>query len=81
MNPEVPKAEVRPPRGLVIGSILGVVAWLVFILIFALYWSTQYSLFQDVIVTIVSLAVTALLIGAAWTFWYYPGPVIRTSEK
>ena len=65
------------PMGPVIASILGIVAWLIFILIYALYWSKNFDLFQNVIVTIVSLSVTALLIGAMWLVWYRPTGELR----
>jgi len=54
----------------IIGSILGVIGWLVFILLYALFWSKGFNLFQDVIVTVVSLAITALLIGLIWLIWF-----------
>ena len=41
----------------IVFSILGVIAWLVFILLYALFWSRGFSLFQNIIVTIVSLAI------------------------
>jgi uncharacterized RDD family membrane protein YckC len=58
------------PIAPIILSILGVVAWLVFILIFALYWSSGFSLFQNVIVTIVSFLIAGLLIGLMWMPWF-----------
>jgi len=45
---------------------LGIAAWLVFILLYALYWSKGFSLFQNAIVTLVSFLLTGLLIGAMW---------------
>lgn len=65
-----PDQELEPPLAPVLGSILGVVAWLLFILLYSLYWSKDYTLFQNAIVTIVSLFVTALGIGAMWLIWY-----------
>lgn len=53
----------------VIGSILGVIAWAVFILLFALFWSNGFSLFQNIIVTVVSLIIDGLLIGLMWVVW------------
>lgn len=69
------------PMGPVIGSIFFVVAWLVFILAYALYWSKGFDLFQNIVVTIVSLAVTALLIGAMWLIWYRPTGELRSKYK
>lgn len=60
------------PMAPIVVSILGAVVWLVFILFYALYWSSGFSLFQNVIVTIVSFAITGLLIGLAWLIWFHP---------
>jgi hypothetical protein len=54
-----------------------VVVWLVFILFYALYWSSGFSLFQNVIVTIVSLMNTGLVIGAMWLIWFHPSGELR----
>jgi hypothetical protein len=53
----------------IVFSILGVIAWLIFILLYALYWSKSFSLFQNIILTIVSLAIAGLLIGLMWVVW------------
>jgi hypothetical protein len=58
------------PNAPIIGSILGVMGWLVFILLYALFWSKGFSLFQNIIVTIVSLAIDALLIGLVWLAYF-----------
>lgn len=56
----------------IIVSIVGVIGWLVFILLYALFWSKGFSLFQNVIVTVVSLAITGLVIGLMWIVWLLP---------
>lgn len=65
------------PMGPVIGSILFVVGWLAFILLYALYWSKGFDLFQNIIVTIASLLIMSLLIGAMWLIWYHPTGELR----
>ena len=67
-------SEGSPPRHdgpgpLVVVSILGVVAWAVFILLYVLLWSSKYGLFQNVVVTVATLLITALLIGLMWVVW------------
>ena len=66
-----PPAETRTPLpiGLIVASMIGFLVWLVFILVFALYWSESFSLFQNIIVFIVSLCITGLLIGLMWIIW------------
>jgi cation transporter-like permease len=63
------KKEIKPPFGAIVGSILGLVAWLVFILAYALFWSRSYTLFQNFIVTVASLLIVGLLIGLMWVVW------------
>ncbi|MDG6995123.1 MAG: hypothetical protein JRN52_04295 [Nitrososphaerota archaeon] len=69
------------PMGPVIASIFAVIGWLVFILVYALYWSKAFDLFQNIIVTIVSLAIMSLLIGAMWLIWYHPTGELRRQYK
>jgi len=57
------------PLAPIVGSIVGIIGWLVFILLYALYWSKGFNLFQNVIVTIVSLAIAGLLVGLIWAVW------------
>jgi hypothetical protein len=59
----------RMPFAPIILSFLAVAVWLVFILLYALYWSTGFSWFQNIIVTIVSLALMALVVGMMWMIW------------
>ena len=57
------------PTGLIVVSMVGFLVWLVFILLFALYWSEGFNLFQNITVFIVSLCITGLLIGLMWIIW------------
>jgi hypothetical protein len=57
------------PFAPIILSFLAVAVWLVFILLYALYWSTGFSWFQNIIVTIVSLLIMGLLVGLMWVVW------------
>lgn len=62
----------QPKTGLfvpIVVSIIGVIVWLMFILFFALFWSNNYNLFQDIVVFIATLCITALLIGLMWLIW------------
>ena len=57
------------PLGLMILSFVAIGLWLVFILLYALFWSTGFNWFQNIIVTIVSIVLVGLVVGAAWTVW------------
>ena len=60
--------HTRPIGGIVV-TLLAVIAWLIFILVYALYWSANYSLFQDIVVVIVSFGITGVVIGLGWVVW------------
>jgi hypothetical protein len=57
------------PLGPIVVTFLAVIAWLIFILLYALFWSGPYSLFQNAIVTLVTLVIVGLVIGLTWTVW------------
>ena len=57
------------PLGPIVATFLIVIGWLVFILVYALDWSSKYSAFQNAIVTLVTLVIMGLLIGLIWTAW------------
>jgi hypothetical protein len=61
--------EHAKPTTPIILSIVIAIVWLVFILFYALFWSNSFSLFQNIVVTIVSLAIAALVIGLTWVVW------------
>lgn len=70
MRSAPPTREARlTPLGPIIATMLGLVVWLVFILLYALFWSKGLDLFQNIVVTFVSLLITAILIGIMWMVW------------
>ena len=60
--------HVRPVGGVVL-TMVAIIAWLVFILVYALFWSGGYDLFQNLIVTVVTLGITGMVIGLGWVLW------------
>jgi len=57
------------PFALAIASMVAFLAWLVFILLFALFWSNSYHFFQDIVILISSLGIVAVVIGLMWFIW------------
>jgi hypothetical protein len=58
----------------VLVSILGPVAWLSFTLLYVGFWASGFTLFQSIIVILVSVIILGGLMGALWTGW---GPRYR----
>jgi hypothetical protein len=50
-------------------TILLITGWLVFILIYAFFWSGAYNLFQNIVLFIASLIALFGLIAAVWASW------------
>jgi hypothetical protein len=61
--------ERHKPLGTIVGTFVAIIAWLVFILLYALYWSKSFDLFQNVVVALVSLVIMGLVIGLMWTVY------------
>lgn len=57
-----------------LASITGAVVWLSFTLLYAGFWARGFTLFQSVIVILVSVVVLAGVMGAVRTVW---GPWYR----
>ncbi len=57
------------PLAPIVVSILAAVGWLIFILFYSLFWSTEFTFFQNIITTIVSFLIVALLIGLMWVIY------------
>jgi hypothetical protein len=52
-----------------IASILGPIAWLSATLLYVGFWATNFSLFQSVILILVSTLILGGVMGAVWTAW------------
>lgn len=68
-----PMAEVRAFAGglrwRILLSILGPIAWLVFTLLYVGFWASGYTLFQDLIVVLVSILLLFGTLASAWILW------------
>ncbi len=53
----------------VAASILGFVTWLSFVLLYAAFWAGGYTLFQSIVIVLVSLLILAGVLGAMWASW------------
>jgi len=64
-----PKEYDLPSRARIIASIIGPVAWLSFTLLYVGFWAQGFTLFQSVIVILVSAIILGGLMGALWAAW------------
>ena len=61
------------PKGRIALSIIGGIGWLIFILLFTAFWSTEYTTFQSLVISVVSFLVVGALIGLMWVLSGYKG--------
>lgn len=59
----------RRMRWRVLLTILGAIAWLCFALLYVGFWARGFSLFQDIVVILVSLLVLGGVVVSAWASW------------
>jgi amino acid transporter len=70
-----------PPVGAIVATIVILIGWLVFIIIYALFWSGHFTFFQNIILTIASLLIMGLVIGLVWVLWWrMRGPMHRWKD-
>ncbi len=66
----IPSPEmVRGWTWRILVSILVPIAWLVFTLLYVGFWASGFSLFQDIIVVLVSLLVLIGVMASTWAAW------------
>ena len=53
-------------RRRILASIASTVGWLSFVLLYLAFWGSRFSLFQDIVVVIVSLVVLAGFLLSLW---------------
>jgi hypothetical protein len=56
-------------RWRILASILGTISWLIFTLLYVGFWAHGFSLFQSVIVILVSLLILVGILGTTWAVW------------
>jgi len=74
-------SEKQPPLIMIVISILAIMGWLIFILLFTLFWSTDFTLFQNIVIIIVSLLFVVLLISLMWVVWASRSRLLTSTRK
>ena len=50
-------------------SILAGIGWCIFILWYTFFWSSNFSLFQNIVVGLISLLIVGGFLGLVWVVW------------
>ncbi len=53
----------------IVVSIIAGIGWAIFILLHAFFWSEGFTLFQNIVIGIISLLIVAAILGVAWVVW------------
>ena len=58
-----------------------IIDWAVFMLLYVLFWSGNFSWFQSAVILFLSLVIVACGLGILWVYWEHRrAPRIRDSE-
>ncbi len=52
-----------------VASLLVLLAWVIFIVVFALLWAPNLSLFQNIVILIASLVAAFVVVGIMWMLY------------
>jgi hypothetical protein len=55
----------------IVVTIVSMICWATFMLLYALFWSTGFNLFQNIVVVLLSLVVVGGVLGLMWVSWVY----------
>lgn len=62
--------ESSPFIPIVVTLIAGIL-WAIFMLLHVLFWSSNFDLFQNIVIFILSLVATGCVIGLMWVYWVF----------
>jgi len=52
-------------------SILAGIGWAIFMLIYTLYWSSDFTFFQNIVIILLSLVVVGGFLSLMWVVWAF----------
>lgn len=59
-------------------SIIVGVGWLIFLILWLFFYASDYSVYKNVSIVMISLLIMAIILGIPWTFW---GMKFRTKQE
>jgi len=59
------------PFAPIVATLIAAICWAIFMLLDVLLWSPNFNLFQNIVILIISIVVTACIIGLMWVFWIF----------
>ena len=55
----------------IVVTIVTMICWAIFMMLYALFWSTGFNLFQNIVVVLLSLVVVGGVLGLMWVSWAF----------
>ena len=62
--------EANPFIPIVVTIVAGI-CWAIFMLLYVLFWSSDFDLFQNIVIILLSLVVVGGFIGLMWVVWVF----------
>ena len=64
------KKEANPFIPIVVTIVAGI-CWAIFMLLYVLLWSSDFDLFQNIVIILLSIVVVGGFIGLMWVVWAF----------
>jgi hypothetical protein len=55
----------------IVVTLVAAICWAIFMLLHILFWSSNFSLFQNIVIILLSIVVVGGVIGLMWVFWVF----------
>jgi len=57
------------PFNAIIASLVAVIAWALFAILYVIYWSGNFNLFQNIVILLLSVVIVGCGLGIVWMYW------------
>ena len=61
----------KPPFSMIMASILAAIIWAVLMLVYIVFWSSNFDWLQNLAIILLSLVVIGGIVGLMWVYWVY----------
>ncbi len=61
----------RTPFVPIVVTLIASICWAVFMMFYVLFWSSNFDWLQNIAIILLSLVVTACIIGLMWVYWIF----------
>jgi hypothetical protein len=61
----------RPPFIPIVATLIAGICWAIFVLLYVVFWSQSFDLFQNIVIVFLSVAIAGCVMGLMWMSWLF----------